>query len=298
MVELLVVIAIIGVLIALLLPAIQAAREAARRAQCTNNMKQLGLAVLNFETAKKVLPPPYTNRPRHNFVAYVLPYIEQTSLASQFNIKKHWDDPANAPLAATGLDFMRCPSTPNITTRPASGADFGICVKFNNDANTAKKKLLAAKRITDRGGTAADPDSPWASILYVRFDAKDVHIPVRISHVTDGMSNSFMIFEDAGRPEAFDAQGQPIVEANGTPPNVPGKSWADHESYFDVHVLCGSSQMINCHNRNELYSFHVGGCNFTMGDGSVHFVQADIDPETFTSLFTRASEDLIHEDAL
>ncbi len=95
LVELLVVIAIIGVLVALLLPAVQAAREAARRIQCTNNMKQLGLAVLNYESAKKELPPAYTVKPKHNYVAFILPYIEQGPLAGQYNLKKDWNDAGN-----------------------------------------------------------------------------------------------------------------------------------------------------------------------------------------------------------
>ena len=99
LVELLVVIAIIGVLVALLLPAIQAAREAARRTQCKNNMRQLGLAVLNYETAKRVLPPAYhLNNGQignHSLFAFLLPYIEQTALAGQWDMQKNWSSSPN-----------------------------------------------------------------------------------------------------------------------------------------------------------------------------------------------------------
>ncbi len=257
-------------------------------------MKQLGLAVLNYESAKKELPPAYTVKPKHNYVAFILPYIEQGPLAGQYNLKKDWNDAGNrtpgevtnVKLAATGIDAVRCPTTPNVTTRPPSGADYAICVKFNNGANTARPKLIAANQIKNRGAG----DLPWASMLYVEFDADDDYIPVELKDITDGLSNSFMLFEDAGRPEGFDQAKNPTNQQT-----VSGTGWADFQSFFDVHDECGGGQMMNCHNNNEIFSFHVGGCMFTMGDGSVRLVREDIGPEAFTSLFTRAAEDQLGE---
>lgn len=305
LVELLVVIAIIGVLVALLLPAVQAAREAARRAQCTNNMKQLGLAILNYESARKYLPPSHSNSPRHNFVSYILPYMEQGTIASQLNLDKHWDDSnagaggGNLDVTKNGIDSMRCPTTPNLTSRSANAADYAIAIKISNTNGKAKKKLLAMTppAITDRGTDSEDPDANWASVLRVRFTPAGKFIPVKMSQVTDGMSNSFMVFEDAGRPEKFDqnkAQVEGITNAESTnATTATGRNWADHQSFYDVHELCAGTQMMNCTNDNEIYSFHVGGCNFTMGDGSVRLMQESLDPEVFVSLFTRSGGDLV-----
>ncbi|HYO26019.1 MAG TPA: DUF1559 domain-containing protein [Lacipirellulaceae bacterium] len=110
LVELLVVIAIIGVLVALLLPAIQAAREAARRTDCINRIRQLALAALNYEGAKKVLPPHGDWPTALSAVARTLPYMEQQAVQNLVNQKMHWRESANLRALTTPLPFLRCPS--------------------------------------------------------------------------------------------------------------------------------------------------------------------------------------------
>ena len=123
LIELLVVIAIIAVLIALLLPAVQAAREAARRAQCTNNLKQIGLAMHDYHTAHNAFPPAYTvdanGRPLHSWRTLILPYLEQDPLYQRIDLSKPWNDPANARALETDLPVFSCPESvgaPNRTT--------------------------------------------------------------------------------------------------------------------------------------------------------------------------------------
>src|SRR3954451_24609497 len=122
LVELLVVIAIIGVLVALLLPAIQAAREAARRSQCKNNLKQVGLALHNYESTRRIFPPGFTSSadtvngagkgPGWGWGAYILPYLEESSLFQQIDFKTNIEanSSPNKELRVATLQVSRCPS--------------------------------------------------------------------------------------------------------------------------------------------------------------------------------------------
>ena len=122
LIELLVVIAIIGVLVALLLPAVQAAREAARRSQCVNNFKQVGLAFLNYESGKAQLPfPTYAQDPAtpqivlgiNNWAPHVLPYLEQGNLIAGYDVKIDWWREPNRTIVQNPVSVLTCPSTPN-----------------------------------------------------------------------------------------------------------------------------------------------------------------------------------------
>jgi prepilin-type N-terminal cleavage/methylation domain-containing protein/prepilin-type processing-associated H-X9-DG protein len=313
LVELLVVIAIIGVLVALLLPAVQAAREAARRAQCTSQMKQYGLAILNYESAKEALPPPYTinnglgTLGKHGLTPFVLPYMEQGALFAQYDIKKNWDHdvPPTSPntnlkIQRTPIPVLKCPSAPPSANNIPNAIDYSVDTQFafGTATNLAKNKLLSTPaQIQTRGVDA----NAWSSVLShflvpsvanptptTTWTADPSQGPIRIKHVTDGMSQSIMIVECAGRPDYW------VGTSLDTSKTVSGIGWADNNNWFVVHNECGGGQMMNCNNDNEIYSFHSNGCNFIFGDGSVHFLQQDLDPEVFVSLFTRAGSDVVN----
>src|SRR4051812_8324575 len=128
LVELLVVIAIIGILVALLLPAIQAAREAARRTSCVNKMHQMGIALMNYHDTSKHFPPGLSDEPNIEsltpsatqfaelgFVPYILPFMEETNLASQIKLKCHWDqEPNKTILNANSVLSFHCPSQEDV----------------------------------------------------------------------------------------------------------------------------------------------------------------------------------------
>ena len=127
LIELLVVIAIIGVLIGLLLPAVQKVREAANKAKCQNNMKQLGIALHMFESTNNYFPPagvnsaaagvvpgiPAGSNPYSGFIPFLLPYIEQDAIARGYNFKLPWWDPSNRASAVAQIPILHCPSVPN-----------------------------------------------------------------------------------------------------------------------------------------------------------------------------------------
>lgn len=268
LVELLVVIAIIGVLVALLLPAVQAAREAARRMQCTNNMKQIALAVHVYENTFREFPPAYVNSgtQQHNMLTYILPQIEQQAIFDLYKFDKPWSNSANRAAVENEIPAFRCPSAPR------SGAkwitDYGACTVITTPAKTT---LLSAGSIKDR--------TSWESVLQQK--------QVTAATVIDGLSNSYLYFEDGGRPTKFGKGGKPLT---GT---VSGSRWADVDNYFHVHDTCGSA-MTNCHNGNEIFSFHTGGTVISMADGSVHFESEAISPEVFVSLFTSNAGDIVN----
>ncbi|MAT69067.1 MAG: hypothetical protein CMJ58_06030 [Planctomycetaceae bacterium] len=304
LVELLVVIAIIGVLVALLLPAIQAAREAARRMSCSNGMRQVGLAVLNYEIAQKKLPPAWTpsdlaaGMGSSNIMAHILPYFEQQAIADQYDLSENFSGrngaaAQNKELLASEIPFLKCPSTPEPSGAGGGACDYSVCIDFINGASNAKDKLIRQDLISDRGRINAWGDGAneyrWFSMLGTN---RELHDDLRVSlrEVTDGTSTTMMFFEDSGRPDSW-RNGQLVAE--GT---VSGTGWGNPDSFFSIHDECGGGQMMNCHNNNEIYSFHTGGCNYVMGDASVHFIQESIDPEIFTSLFTRNADDLVSSD--
>jgi prepilin-type N-terminal cleavage/methylation domain-containing protein len=318
LVELLVVIAIIGVLVALLLPAIQAARAAARRMTCTNNLKQIGVAILNYENALKFLPSAYTNKVQyasthyvnfelgftqpdvpeysdyasirsHNILPLLLPYMEQQGLASAYSLDRHWYDQRNDAARNSPLPLVICPETPpRVKEIDEYVAAAGRNVKGQPHDYTAVPYVT---------GTAQN-------ILYSRIQRRTrwlgmlQPVKTKIKDVTDGMSNTWMFFESAGRPDSY--RNHQLIESG----YVSGAGWADLESYFWVHNVgsdtanppkwtCGTEQMMNCHNNNEIFSFHIGGCQFLSGDGAVHYVRDEISGEAFISLFSRDEDDIV-----
>jgi prepilin-type N-terminal cleavage/methylation domain-containing protein/prepilin-type processing-associated H-X9-DG protein len=268
LVELLVVIAIIGILIALLLPAIQAAREAARRGQCANNLRQVGLGILNFEDSNKALPPPYKSNPNHSIFIHIFPYMELGTITKTYKFNKAWNATENKTACDTDVAVLVCPSAPGgrqFITDYAVGAEV---------SNPARDVLISANLITKRKN------------YHGLFGPQSVSKPTRLKDVTDGLSQTWMMFEVSGRPQKYSSAGM----VSGT---VSGSRWADRDLNFHVHEVCNTSEMINCSNNNELFSFHPGGANFLFGDGAVRFHPETINPDIFVSLFTRNAGDLI-----
>jgi prepilin-type N-terminal cleavage/methylation domain-containing protein/prepilin-type processing-associated H-X9-DG protein len=271
LIELLVVIAVIGVLMALLLPAVQSVREAARRTRCTNNLKQIGLALHSYESACRVFPPAYTRNPGHNLLAFILPHVELQEVADRYDWDKPWDDPANDPVTELDLAVFVCPSAPG-GRRYVS--DYATCDYITK---TLRERLVDGGHLSARGN--------WDGFFQKGAPGQSAPSPVA-GHIRDGLSKTFMLFEDGGRPLGYDQDGPTGSKS------ISGSRWASEDAEFWFHDVCSTAQMFNCRNSNEVYAFHPGGANFLYADGTVQFHSEMMPAETFVALFTRAGGDL------
>lgn len=284
LVELLVVIAIIGILVALLLPAVQAAREAARRTQCQNQLKQLLTGIHLFNDSKGAFPgcmePGYTRVPatdfRHSYVPYIFPYIDEQAVHDQYNFNVAWNAGSNVLLTrhvSQRLDFpiLLCPTTEHITTAMLDYA--AIC---------------GPGSYVDPGGISYAEDwyrgAAWSLGIMVAVDAvrnppSSSPPPVnRVTHkqITDGTTYTILLGECAGR-DTHD-------------PNTVNESayWANGDHAFAHHGAA-----VNVTPIDELYSDHPSGLNIGMGDASVRFLHEDTPKRVIDFLATRGmSEDL------
>lgn len=306
LIELLVVIAIIAILIALLLPAVQQAREAARRSQCKNNLKQLGLALHNYHDTFNVLPPGYVSRgvstsdaaavetgPNFAWGTMILPNIDQSPLYQQLNLNLNATDPVNLPLAQQFLTVFACPSDPGQETFVANDG--------STEYELAKANYVG---VYGYGSITMSPGQPNPAGMFYRNSS------VRFRDVTDGLSNTMLVGERKAQ-HRFPATST-AVQADSTwyaaIPGVlrpAGMSMMSDEGPASLvlgHVgqtMMGGMVMHHTpNNTNHIVNFsssHVGGIQFLMADGSVHFLSENIDYNTFRWLGQKSDGQIIGE---
>jgi prepilin-type N-terminal cleavage/methylation domain-containing protein len=301
LIELLVVIAIIGVLVALLLPAVQAAREAARRSSCQNNLKQLGLAAHNFHDTygklpSSVRPAGLTTLPRVAGMTLALHYIEQGNAYNAYDQAKNWFDPVNLPVTSKQISVYLCPSTPEpkrLDGVPEASPWVGNLVAVTDYSPTiGVDQRLVTAGLVDFAGTGILPKNGEP----------------RLADVIDGLSNTIMYAESAGRPYVYRAGKKfgnlPANRVNAGGWSRPASDFSIDGSSFDGATLPGPCP-INCTNgedfgstafphpyygtegTGEAYAFHPGGAQFALGDGSVRFLSQTINIRDFARLVTR-----------
>jgi prepilin-type processing-associated H-X9-DG protein len=215
-----------GILVALLLPAVQAAREAARRSQCSNNLKQIALAFHNYHDTYKTFPPAYIpdedGNPKHSWRVLILPFLEQQRLYEQYNFDEPWDSPNNKIVGNTAIPVYSCPTDPSSGTLP----------------NQTSYMVVTGPNTVFNGGQAA-----------------------RMRDILDGTSNTILVVESAGSGVTW-SQPVDIDASNVTFP-------------------------LGARNPNSTGSFHPGGMNVAMCDGSVRFVSNAIARAVWDALITR-----------
>ncbi|MHC2069054.1 DUF1559 family PulG-like putative transporter [Bremerella sp. T1] len=281
LVELLVVIAIIGVLIALLLPAVQQAREAARRMQCNNNLKQIGLGLHNFHDTYGEFPASYGFNDQANAASWrkawgwgarILPFLEQSALHDQLGVStQEFDDllpgntstswpAAGVALMRTPLDAFICPSDP--------GEEINTSVDFCHTGGPDSTKPAKSNYAGVMGHYTTNwYASPTASIPN-QHGLMNAQKGTRMADITDGTSNTFAVGErDSIHHAAYwVGTGNVNSESSWSSPKAIGRTFGQKVN----QPLVGRFYL-------AFSSLHPGGANFLYGDGSVHFISETID---------------------
>ena len=296
LVELLVVIAIIGVLVALLLPAVQAAREASRRTQCKNNLKQITLALHNYESSFKVFPPSSTsgfgkgvwNYPAtgptdpnihlHSFASLLLPYLEQGTVAAGIDYNSSALAPANRTMASQILPFYRCPSY--------SGKDYSDDPLY---VTTVGYDKFAIRNYVTLGARTVMGLSGAVPAEGVMFPGSKIGF----RDVLDGTASTIAFAETREQRSSVWIDGTSAAVAarwtDLTSPTFAGNTVSiNHTPYFPGGVFPNSI--------GQAYgpsSFHPGGAQHAFVDGSVQFLTDSLDATAYDALTTRAGGEAI-----
>jgi prepilin-type N-terminal cleavage/methylation domain-containing protein/prepilin-type processing-associated H-X9-DG protein len=306
LIELLVVISIIGILIALLLPAVQAAREAARRAQCTNNLKQIGLALHNYQNSVGVFPPGYSSLWKTDagdmgtaeddighgwgWASMILPQMEQSNVynAVNFGLTMTYLDNATAQLMR--FSSYLCPSDSPEQLIPV-----------RDEANTDTVYTVASGNYVAVYGTGEIGDAPGAGNgMFFR------NSHVSFADLIDGSSQTLCVGERSHNLSYVTWTGRSIGGWLHKTSSIEGGtdrfSAEPEESFTMILGPVGLEDGPRTPNHPEAHvedywSYHPGGVNFLFADGSVHFIKDGIQPQIYRSLATRRLGEVLSADS-
>jgi prepilin-type N-terminal cleavage/methylation domain-containing protein/prepilin-type processing-associated H-X9-DG protein len=330
LIELLVVIAIIGVLVSIVLPAIQRVREAANRTKCQSNLREIGIALHNYHVIHNQFPPGYVDGntnpnstpdndvgPGWGWCSYLLPYVERDDLFQQIDFNTGVGLGSNAAVCQTPIPLFQCPSDPN-------QQNFNVWMTdssgnwFLSNINVAHANYVgcngweecfngAGGNPQDMNGTGPGsdgllgPSGAAGQGVFFRNSA------TRIENITDGLSNTIMVGERSSNhaPSTWCGAvtgGRVPAWMATTPPSGPGSTPPspafDNADYNEALVLshCNQTHLPSADNPfydpDTFYSMHMGrGANFLFCDGSVHWLSSTIDPLVYQALSTIAGGD-------
>lgn len=305
LVELLVVIAIIGILVGLLLPAVQAAREASRRMQCSNNLKQLALAVLNYESSNKRFPSNRTAQSSLSAHSAILPFLEQSSLSNQVDASSAWSHANNDLARAATISMFLCPSDPVHSTPAGWGP-----TNYRSNQGSGILYGLSPSDGSDPNAGFENPNGPFQPMLYTR-----------ISDITDGLSNT-AAWSEHGLGDFSNAVSSPtdtfwpqttpatadqamqdcaaIDSANLTyqrNSNV-GAPWLQGSHSTTIYFHAAPPQSRSCmfppgRISTTAQSYHTGGVEVARCDGSVSFISQTIELGVWRAVGSRNAGDIV-----
>lgn len=309
LIELLVVILIIGILMSLLLPAVQNIREATRRMECANNLKQIGLACHNFASAQNSKLPNNSDsgnggEPSHGWNTQILPHIEEVQVFSEFDLSHDWWDDQNSNnrlVAEVRIPTFLCPAAPNpsrwIYSEDAEGdllqsaptdyvASAGIYYQNNVEENLYRGAMAFPGRHYGASGVTAGQ-------------------AVNVSEIIDGTSNTILIVEMADKPNSWragklasnnvdPASPYPLISVFGFG-NWAAPNWNHLRSYDFTGQTAFGPCSVNCSNGGSIYGFHPGGANVLLCDGSVQFLESGMSQELFVAMVSIADGEVVSD---
>ncbi len=298
LVELLVVIAIIGTLVGLLLPAVQYAREAARRASCQNNLKQISLALLNYESAHRKLPPGYlhkfgpagstfeANHMGFGWGAMILPQLEQKNAYQQFDFSKPAWDARNLIARENHLEVFLCP------TDPYSANSFVI----RQDASGAEQDRYAAGSFAACWGPSTEAvnldDTPLMSGGTFFRNSR-----TRLADISDGLSNTLAVGERTNGPIPLSrttAGGHTFFETAWASAARELTELGDDHGHMVLFETQFRPNEIDADDKG-LSAPHIGVAQFALCDGSVHPISSNIDADVYNALGTKSGAEVVSE---
>jgi prepilin-type N-terminal cleavage/methylation domain-containing protein/prepilin-type processing-associated H-X9-DG protein len=319
LIELLVVIAIIAVLIALLLPAVQSAREAARRAQCTNNLKQIGLAMHNYVSVHDSFPPGWKGCCWGTWLIYVMPHLEQQAIYNSWNFAGNnlwqpgeyfespfrYGSPSNLTVTTTRISTFYCPSDGG-NTNLIGGSSWPVTSQnyVVNFGNTSATQDASLDGVPFMGAPFTDIGSPITAIYGASTSPARSLPVVPLSAITDGLSNTLLTSEVIVG-QGFDLRGfswwfegaafEGYLGPNSTSPDL-----------LQAQAYCNYPAMGNppCKGADSILSIttaarsrHPGGVNAGLADGSVKFVKDSVALSTWRALSTTRGGEILSGDA-